>query len=77
MPEICAGGSDHPFVERGSIDFEHDFAAVRASGPELIYRGAGAARSLGIGVETVDQVVPHQANRRMAELLGPFLGIEQ
>jgi 3-oxoacyl-[acyl-carrier-protein] synthase-3 len=74
---LAAGGSDQPFVKRGSIDFEHDFEAVRASGPELFYRGAEAARALGIGVETVDHVVPHQANGRMAELLAPFLGIEQ
>jgi len=74
---LAAGGSDQPFAKRGSIDFEHDFEAVRASGPELFYRGAEAARALGIGVETVDHVVPHQANGRMAELLAPFLGIEQ
>jgi len=74
---LAAGGSDQPFAKRGSIDFEHDFEAVRASGPELFYRGAEAARTLGIGVETVDHVVPHQANGRMAELLAPFLGIEQ
>jgi 3-oxoacyl-[acyl-carrier-protein] synthase-3 len=74
---LSAGGSDQPFVERGSIDFEHDFAAVRESGPELFYRGAEAARAIGIGVETVDQVIPHQANGRMAELLAPFLAIEQ
>jgi 3-oxoacyl-[acyl-carrier-protein] synthase-3 len=74
---LASGGSDQPFVKRGSIDFEHDFEAVRASGPELFYRGAEAARALGIGVETVDHVVPHQANGRMAELLAPFLGIDQ
>ncbi len=74
---LADGGSDQPFAKRGSIDFEHDFEAVRASGPELFYRGAEAARALGIGVETVDHVVPHQANGRMAELLAPFLGMEQ
>ena len=74
---LAAGGSDQPFAKRGSIDFEHDFEAVRASGPELFSRGAEAARALGIGVETVDHVVPHQANGRMAELLAPFLGIDQ
>jgi 3-oxoacyl-[acyl-carrier-protein] synthase-3 len=74
---LAAGGSDQPFAKRGSIDFEHDFEAVRASGPELFYRGAEAARALGIGVEIVDHVVPHQANGRMAEMLAPFLGVEQ
>ena len=74
---LAAGGSDQPFAKRGSIDFEHDFAAVRSSGPELFYRGAEAARAFGIDVKAVDHVVPHQANGRMAELLAPFLGIEQ
>jgi 3-oxoacyl-[acyl-carrier-protein] synthase III len=74
---LAAGGSDQVFVERGSIDFEHDFAAVRSSGPELFYRGAEAAREFGFGVGTVDHVVPHQANGRMAELLAPFLGTDQ
>jgi len=74
---LADGGSDRAFVERGSLDFEHDFAAVRNSGPELFYRGAEAARAVGIAVETVDHVIPHQANGRMAELLAPFLRIEQ
>src|SRR5260370_1437718 len=74
---LAAGGSDHAFVERGSIEFDHDFAGVRSSGPELFYRGAEAARALGINIEMVDHVIPHQANGRMAELLAPFLGIEQ
>jgi 3-oxoacyl-[acyl-carrier-protein] synthase III len=74
---LADGGSDRAFVERGSLDFEHDFAAVRNSGPELFYRGAEAARVFGIPVEIVDHVIPHQANGRMAELLAPFLGIEQ
>jgi len=73
---LHAGGSDEPFIEGGALEFEHDFAAVQSSGPELFYHGAAAARALGIGVETVEHVIPHQANGRMAELLGPFLGIE-
>jgi 3-oxoacyl-[acyl-carrier-protein] synthase-3 len=74
---LRAGGSDHPFAERGAIDFEHDFTTVRASGPELFYRGAEAARAFGIDVKAVDHVVPHQANGRMAELLAPFLEIDE
>jgi 3-oxoacyl-[acyl-carrier-protein] synthase III len=73
---LAAGGSDWPFVEGGSLEFEHDYAAVRDCGPELFYRGAEIARGLGIPAETVDHVIPHQANGRMAELLGPFLEIE-
>jgi 3-oxoacyl-[acyl-carrier-protein] synthase III len=74
---LADGGSDRAFVERGSLDFEHDFAAVRNSGQELFYRGVEASRAFGIAPETVDHVIPHQANGRMAELLAPFLGIRQ
>jgi 3-oxoacyl-[acyl-carrier-protein] synthase III len=73
---LCAGGSEKPFVDGKTLRFEHDFAAVRASGLDLFYHGAAAARALGIDRHTVDYLIPHQANGRMAELLSPFLGIE-
>ncbi len=73
---LAVGGSDEPFVESGALEFEHDFTAVRNSGPELFFHGAATARTLGTGVESVDHVIPHQANGRMAELLGPFLGVD-
>ncbi len=73
---LTSGGSDRPFVQGGSLEFEHHYAAVRNGGPELFYHGAEVARSLGIAAHTVDRIIPHQANGSMAELLGPFLGIE-
>ena len=73
---LATGGSDMPFVARGALEFDHDCTAVRTSGPELFDRGAAVAGALGIAVATVDHVIPHQANGRMAELLGPYLGIE-
>jgi 3-oxoacyl-[acyl-carrier-protein] synthase III len=73
---LAAGGSDHAYVERGALEFEHDYGAVRTGGPELFYQGAAVAKAIGIGVDTVDMIIPHQANGRMAELLGPFLGVE-
>ncbi len=73
---LAGGGSDRTFVEGGALEFEHDFAAVRDGGPELFCHGAEVARVLGIPVDTADRVIPHQANGRMAEVLGPFLGIE-
>ena len=73
---LCAGGSEKPFVDGVTLRFEHDFAAVRASGLHLFYHGAAAARALGIGLDTIDYLIPHQANGRMAEFLSPFLGIE-
>jgi 3-oxoacyl-[acyl-carrier-protein] synthase III len=73
---LCAGGSEKPFVDGKTLRFEHDFAAVRASGLDLFYHGAAAARALGTGLDTVDYLIPHQANGRMAEFLSPFLGIK-
>jgi 3-oxoacyl-[acyl-carrier-protein] synthase-3 len=73
---LAAGGSDQPYVAGGAIEFDHHFAAVRDNGPELFHHGAAIARALGTGVDEIDHVIPHQANGRMAELLGPFLGIE-
>src|SRR5262249_27325610 len=37
---LAAGGSDLPFVKGGALEFEHDCAAVRTSGPELFDHGA-------------------------------------
>lgn len=72
---LSAGGSDMPFVESGILEFEHDCAAVRTSGPQLFEHGVTVAHEMGTAVNTVDYVIPHQANGRMAELLGPHLGI--
>jgi len=49
---------------------------VRISGPELFQYGAAVARELEVDIDTVDHVIPHQANGHSAELLGPYLGIE-
>jgi 3-oxoacyl-[acyl-carrier-protein] synthase III len=73
---MAAGGSNQSFVGAGTIEFDHDFKAVRNSGPELFYRGASVAHEIGIGIETVNHLIPHQANGCMADLLGQFLGIE-
>src|SRR5262249_34847071 len=73
---LAAGGSDMPFVAGGALEFAHDCAAVRTSGPGLCDLRAAVAGSVGIAVDTVDHVIPHQANGHMAELLGPYLRIE-
>jgi 3-oxoacyl-[acyl-carrier-protein] synthase-3 len=65
---LAVGGSDAPRAH-GQIEFEHDFAAVRRHGPELLEQGLAAASSMGVDVADVDYVVPHQANGRMAEAL--------
>ena len=73
---LATGGSDMPFVVGGTLEFEHACAAVRISGPALFEHGAMVARTLGTAIDTVDHVIPHQANGRLAALLGPALGIE-
>ena len=73
---LADGGSDRPFVARGALEFAHDFASVRISGAELFDKGAAVARALGVGVDVVDHVIPHQVNGHMAELLGTHFGIE-
>lgn len=77
-PGFClsAGGSNASFVETGALEFEHDFAAVRQCGPELFERGAAVAAAIGTPIGAAEQVIPHQANGRLDELLGPFLQIE-
>jgi 3-oxoacyl-[acyl-carrier-protein] synthase-3 len=65
---LTAGGSDAPQAE-GQIEFAHDFAAIRRHGPALLAHGLAAARSLGVDVDAVDYLVPHQANGRMAQVL--------
>lgn len=73
---LAAGGSDMPFIETGLLEFDHDCGAVRASGPELFNQGVAAARALGVSFDTVDYIIPHQANGRLAQLLGPYLGVD-
>ncbi len=72
---LAGGGSDAPLHAGGLPEFQHDLDAVRDFGPELLERGAAVARSLGVDPRTVDYVLPHQANGRMAALLAPRLGI--
>ena len=73
---LAAGGSDRPFIETGLLEFDHDCGAVRASGPELFDQGVTAAQALGVSFDTVDYLIPHQANGRLAQLLGAYLGLD-
>jgi 3-oxoacyl-[acyl-carrier-protein] synthase III len=74
MPE---GGSSYPWSERNVLEFEHDFAAIRDAGPSLFVEGIRLAGSMGIDIDAVDWVVPHQANGRMGELLARELGLAE
>ena len=73
---LRAGGSAEPFLrEAGVFTFDHDAGHVRALGPELFAQGLAAVRRAGVDVERIDWVLPHQANARIGELLGPELGL--
>ena len=72
--ELRAGGSD----QAGGFEiatFRHDYKAIEAYGPKLFDAGLAAVRQAGIALDSIDYVLPHQANGRMAEWLAPRLGI--
>jgi 3-oxoacyl-[acyl-carrier-protein] synthase III len=73
------GGSAKPFTldHRGMLTFTHDYTAIRESGADLFDLGVDAARQLGIELEAVDVIIPHQANGRMAGLLASRLRIPE
>jgi 3-oxoacyl-[acyl-carrier-protein] synthase III len=73
---LRAGGSGEPFAREGGVfTFEHDFGHVRSLGPDLFAQGIAAVRRAGVDVERIDWYLPHQANARIGELLGPELGL--
>ena len=72
---LAAGGSDVDPSRRGTQEYSHDFAAVRASGPKLFELGLAAADSMGIDPKRVDRIIPHQVSGRIGEQLAPYLGV--
>ena len=71
------GGSGKPFSNPGENihSFDHDYQHIRESGPELFDRGIEVAREIGIDVDNVTWVLPHQANAKIGKVLAPRLGI--
>lgn len=72
MPQ---GGSGHPAVKADVNTFEHDFTSIKELGPELFRAGLRVAEDAGIPLESVDWVLPHQANGRLGAILESALGI--
>lgn len=69
------GGSASP-SSRGCVpQFDHDFAAIRRSGPDLFRAGADAARAFGTDLSAVRAVIPHQANGRLDEMVAEDLRV--
>jgi 3-oxoacyl-[acyl-carrier-protein] synthase-3 len=80
-PGLCLelGGSAKPFTQDGLgiLTFTHDYGAVRESGADLFDCGVAAAKQLGVELEGVKVIIPHQANGRMAKFLAPRLGVPE
>ena len=75
--ELKAAGSNHAAAAAREVpEFEHDFGAVREHGPLLFEQGIAAATSMGIDMQQVDYLIPHQANGHMAKLLAPRIGVD-
>ncbi len=74
--QLVQGGTDAPELEHRVLEFTHDYQSVRSAGPELFKQGLNAARLLGVEIESMNYIVPHQANGRMAELLSAGLGVD-
>jgi 3-oxoacyl-[acyl-carrier-protein] synthase-3 len=74
MPE---GGADRPYSSRLILEFEHNFAAIRDSGPTLLAEAARLARLAGIEPNAADWVIPHQANGKMGAVMARHLGLRK
>ncbi len=72
---LTMGGTGQPKHLSPVNTFEHDFAGVKKLGPKLLLAGLEAARHAGVDVDQVKWFIPHQANGRMGEYIGPLLGI--
>jgi len=70
---VAGGGSDAPHCHLGFPEFQHDFAAIRRSGLDLLAHCAAMAERAGGGY--ADYILPHQANGRIDILLAARLGI--
>lgn len=73
-----AGGSGQPWSASGNgqIDFKHDYNSIKTKGVKLFENSVAAAGRAGIEPDGVDWILPHQANGRIGELLGPGLGLD-
>jgi 3-oxoacyl-[acyl-carrier-protein] synthase III len=62
-------------LRHGVTEFDHDFAAILASGSRLFDAGAVAAARHGIALDSVDVIVPHQVSGRIGAHVARHFGI--
>lgn len=72
--QLATGGSDQVGGFNISV-FSHNFKAIEKHGPKLFDSGMEVMCRAGVHLDSIDYVLPHQANGRMAEWLAPRLGV--
>lgn len=59
----------------GASEFEHDFAAILASGATLFDAGRNAAARHGVSLDAVDMIIPHQVSGRIGTQVAAHFGL--
>ncbi len=73
----CTGLHRTPGIARGGAHrFEHDFAAIAASGGALFDAGRAAAEALGLSPDAATHIVPHQVSGRIGSQAARRFGVE-
>lgn len=70
------GGSGAPALTGSAIThFDHDFAAIRHHGRQLLSAGLSAAVTAGIDTNSIDWWLPQQVNGRLPEICARDFGL--
>jgi 3-oxoacyl-[acyl-carrier-protein] synthase III len=66
-----------PGIQRhhGAIEFDHDFAAILKSGPDLFDAGVAVSGALGHPLVSADWIIPHQVSGRVRDQAAAHLGV--
>lgn len=64
-------------MRRGAPEFDHDFAAILASGPALFEAGFQAAAAHGLDPTRADHLIPHQVSGRIGARIAQRFSIRE
>jgi 3-oxoacyl-[acyl-carrier-protein] synthase-3 len=73
--EMRAGGSDDAAMRTSPLTFSHDYRRIAKTGAQLFDAGAAAARRLGVALEEIDWLIPHQVSGHIGAQLAVHFGI--
>ena len=73
--QLRHGGSDWPASGAGPLVFDHDYAAIAASGASLFVAGVAAAARHGVALDAVETIIPHQVSARIGDQLAAHFGL--